>query len=147
MVALARGAGEPVAGDGDEVAEDGAGGRLAPGALAVEHQLAGGLGLDEHGVERAADRGQRVGVGIIAGCTRTATAPPSPSPTRSQIASSLTVQPISAARATSVADTAEMPSRCTSAAVTGVWKASEARIAALAAASKPSTSAVGSASA
>ena len=70
-----------------------------------------------------------------------------PFPTRSQIASSLTVQPISAARATSVAVTAEMPSRWTSAAVTGVWKASEARIAAFAAASKPSTSAVGSASA
>ena len=69
------------------------------------------------------------------------------SPTRSQIASSLTVQPISAALATSAAVTAEMPSRWTSAAVTGVWKASEARIAAFAAASKPSTSAVGSASA
>ena len=40
-----------------------------------------------------------------------------------------------------------MPSRYTSAAVTRVWNASEARIAALAAASKPSTSAVGSASA
>ena len=40
-----------------------------------------------------------------------------------------------------------MPSRCTSAAVTRVWKARLARIAALAAASKPSTSAVGSASA
>ena len=86
-------------------------------------------------------------VGIIAGCTRTATESPSPFVTRSQMASSFTVQPISAARATSVADTAEMPSRCTSAAVTGVWKASEARIAAFAAASKPSTSAVGSASA
>ena len=57
------------------------------------------------------------------------------------------MQPISAARATSVAVTAEMPSRWTSAAVTGVWKASDARIAAFAAASNPSTSAVGSASA
>ncbi len=40
-----------------------------------------------------------------------------------------------------------MPSRYTSALVTRVWKARLARIAALAAASKPSTSAVGSASA
>ena len=63
------------------------------------------------------------------------------------MASSLTTQPISAAEATSLAVTSAMPSRCTSAAVTRVWKARLARIAALAAASKPSTSAVGSASA
>ena len=48
---------------------------------------------------------------------------------------------------TSAAVTSVMPSRCTSAAVTREWNASEARIAALAAASNPSTSAVGSASA
>ena len=47
----------------------------------------------------------------------------------------------------SAAVTSVMPSRWTSAAVTRVWKARLARIAALAAASKPSTSAVGSASA
>ncbi len=61
--------------------------------------------------------------------------------------SSLIVQPIALALATSAAVTSVMPSRCTSAAVTRVWNASEARMAALAAASKPSTSAVGSASA
>ena len=63
------------------------------------------------------------------------------------MASSFTTQPMSAADATSAAVTSEMPSRCTSAAVTRVWKASEAKMAALAAASNPSTSAVGSASA
>ena len=47
----------------------------------------------------------------------------------------------------SAAVTSVMPSRWTSAAVTREWKASDARMAALAAASKPSTSAVGSASA
>ncbi len=61
--------------------------------------------------------------------------------------SSLIVQPISLALAMSPAVTPVMPSRNTSAAVTRVWNASEARIAAFAAASKPSTSAVGSASA
>src|SRR3712207_8103412 len=48
----------------------------------------------------------------------------------SQMASSLTVQPISVAPATSAAVMAEMPSRCTSSAPTGVWNASDARIAA-----------------
>ena len=51
------------------------------------------------------------------------------------------------ADATSAAVTSAMPSRCTSAATTRVWNARLARIAALAAASNPSTSAVGSASA
>ena len=51
------------------------------------------------------------------------------------------------ALAMSAAVTAPMPSRYTSAAVTRVWNARPARIAALAAASKPSTSAEGSASA
>ena len=63
------------------------------------------------------------------------------------MASSLITQPIAFALATSPAVTSVMPSRCTSAATTRVWKAMLARIAALAAASKPSTSAVGSASA
>jgi hypothetical protein len=63
------------------------------------------------------------------------------------MARSLTTQFDSLAAATSLAVTAVMPSRCTSAALTRVWKASDARIAAFAAASKPSTSAVGSASA
>ena len=66
---------------------------------------------------------------------------------RSQMASSLTTRPSARALTMSAAVTSVMPSRCTSAAVTGVWKARPARIAALAAASKPSTSAVGSASA
>ena len=61
--------------------------------------------------------------------------------------SSLTTQPIALALATSAAVTSLMPSRWTSAAVTRVWKARPARIAAFAAASKPSMSAVGSASA
>ena len=76
-----------------------------------------------------------------------ATAAPPGRRRSSQIASSLTTLPMSLADATSAAVTSAMPSRCTSEAVTRVWKASLARIAALAAASKPSTSAVGSASA
>ena len=83
--------------------------------------------------------------GIIAGCTRTPTERPSSD--RAQMASSLITYPIAAAPATSAAVISVMPSRCTSAAVTRVWKARPARIAAFAAASKPSTSAVGSASA
>jgi hypothetical protein len=54
---------------------------------------------------------------------------------RSQMASSLTTQPIPAAARMSAAVTPRMPSQCTSAEVTRVWKASEARIAALDAAS------------
>ena len=49
-------AGDPVPRHGDDVAEDGRGGRVATGAAAVEHQLAGGRGLDEDGVEGVADR-------------------------------------------------------------------------------------------
>jgi len=45
--------------------------------------------------------------GIMAGCTRTAT----PSPDRSQMASSLTVRPSSLAEAMSAALTSVMPSR------------------------------------
>ena len=52
---------DPVAGDGDEVAEDRAGGGRAAGPTPVEHQRAGGFGLDEHRIERVADAGQRVG--------------------------------------------------------------------------------------
>ena len=47
---------EPVAGDRDEVAEHGARGRRAAGAAAVEHQLPGRLGLDEHRVVGLAAR-------------------------------------------------------------------------------------------
>ena len=65
----------------------------------------------------------------------------------SQIASSLTTQPISRAEATSAAVTSVMPSRWTSPIETRVWNARPARIAALDAASNPSMSAVGSASA
>ena len=83
--------------------------------------------------------------GIIAGCTRAVTE--RPSALRSQIASSLTVQPMRSADAMSAAVTSVRPSRYTSSMVTRVWKAIPARIAAFAAASKPSTSAVGSASA
>jgi hypothetical protein len=75
--------------------------------------------------------------GIIAGYTRadTDSGTPSSAGVRSQIARSLITQPIAEAAAMSVAVTARMPSQCTSAAVTRVWKASEARIAALDAAS------------
>ena len=77
-LAGAAGAGEPVAGDGDQVAEHRGRGRRAAGAGAVEHQLAGGLGLDEHRVVGLAHRGQRVrprdhrrvhadGDGVVAG--------------------------------------------------------------------------------
>jgi hypothetical protein len=59
----------------------------------------------------------------------------------------LTIRPRVFADAMSAAVTSVMPSRCTSAAVTFEWKASPARMQAFAAASKPSTSAVGSGSA
>ena len=49
-----------VAGFGHHVAHDGGGGRSAAGATAVEHEVVGGLGLDEHGVEGAVHGGQRV---------------------------------------------------------------------------------------
>ena len=55
--------------------------------------------------------------------------------------------PERAAQETSCAVTAMIPVHATSAVLTRVWKASEARMAAFAAASWPSTSAVGSASA
>ena len=65
----------PVAGHRDEVAEHRARRRRAARALAVEHQLPGRLGLDEHRVERPVDRGQRVpGAG---------SSPGRPAPTRS----------------------------------------------------------------
>ena len=51
----------PVAGRHHQIAHHRRCGRRAAGALAVEHQPACGLGLDHHGVERAVDRGQRVG--------------------------------------------------------------------------------------
>ena len=144
----AAGPGEPVAGHRDQVAEHRAGGRRAAGAGAVEHQLAGGLGLDEDRVERVADRWPAgASAGSSPGARGRHRGLAAVGPASSQIASSLTTQPISRAAATSAAVTSVMPSRYTSAAVTRVWKASAARIAALAAASKPSTSAVGSASA
>ncbi len=46
--------------DGDDVAKDRTGRRHAAGSLAVEHQRTGGLGLNEHGVERTAHAGERV---------------------------------------------------------------------------------------
>ena len=62
---------DPVAAHRDQVAEHRAGGRRAAGAPAVEHQLAGRLGLDEHRVVRLARPRPAGGVrGIIAGCTR-----------------------------------------------------------------------------
>ena len=85
---------------------------------------------------------------MSAGWTRTETpSSPEASVVRSQMARSLTTQSMSLADWTSVALTSVMPSRWTSLPRTRVWKANEARMAALAAASKPSTSAVGSASA
>ena len=65
----------------------------------------------------------------------------------SAIASSLMTKPASFAAAMSAAVTELMPSQYTSSRENRVWKDSEARIAALEAASWPSTSAVGSASA
>ena len=47
----------------DQVAEHGAGRRAAAGAAAVEHELAADRALDEHGVEGAPHRGQRVRLG------------------------------------------------------------------------------------
>ena len=58
-----RGAGAEVAGGIDQVAQHGAGGRFAAGPAAVEHELAAHRALDEHRVERAPYRGQRVGLG------------------------------------------------------------------------------------
>ena len=84
-------------------------------------------------------------LGTMAGWTRTEiSGPPS---TSSAMASSLTEYPSRLAYATSAALTPLMPSRCTSASTMSLPNASEARMAALAAASCPSTSAVGSRSA
>jgi hypothetical protein len=86
--------------------------------------------------------------GISAGYTRADTpSVPLSSVTRSQVASSLMVQSAAWAAAMSSAVMDEMPSQWTSSAVTRVWNASDDRIAAFEAASWPSTSAVGSASA
>ncbi len=81
--------------------------------------------------------------GTIAGWTRTAISPSK----SSAIASSFTTYPRSRADAMSSPVMPVMPSRYTSLATTRAPNAIEAMIAALAAASKPSTSAVGSASA
>ena len=56
-----RRAGQQVARRVDEVAEHGARRGAAAGAAAVEHELAAHRALDEHGVERAAHRGERMG--------------------------------------------------------------------------------------
>ena len=58
-----RRTGEQVARRVDQVAQHGAGGRAAAGAAAVEHELAADCALDEHGVERAPHRRQRVRLG------------------------------------------------------------------------------------
>ena len=58
-----RRAGKQVARGVDQVAQHGAGGRPTAGATPVEHQLAADRALDEHGVERAAHRRQRVRLG------------------------------------------------------------------------------------
>ena len=55
-------AGQQVARGVDEVAEHGARGRPAAGAAPVEHELAAHRALDEDGVERAAHRGQGMGL-------------------------------------------------------------------------------------
>ena len=46
-----------------QVAQHGAGRGAAPGAAPVEHELAAHRALDEHCIEGAAHRGQRVGLG------------------------------------------------------------------------------------
>ena len=51
---------DQAAGGRDEVAQHGGRRRGSAGALAVEHQFPGVFRLDEDGVERAADGGQRV---------------------------------------------------------------------------------------
>ena len=108
-LADAAGAREPVAGDGDQVAEHRGRGRRAAGAGAVEHQLPGRLGLHEDGVVGLAHGRQRVGARDHRGVhpDRTDRA----SSRSSQIASSLTTLPISRADSTSAAVTSEMPSR------------------------------------
>ena len=58
-----RRTGEEVARGVDQIAQHGAGGRAAPGTAAVEHELAADGALDEHGVEGAPHRGQRVRLG------------------------------------------------------------------------------------
>ena len=136
------------AGRGDEVAQHGGRRRGAAGALAVEHQLAGVFRFDEHGVERSADGGQRVlarqqrgvdahghafaavGIGQLFGDSQ-----------------QLDDESGVLGRSDVGAVTEVMPSQWTFSRANRVWKDSEARMAALAAASWPSTSAVGSASA
>lgn len=82
--------------------------------------------------------------GTIVGWTPTARVP---SGETEHWASSLITQRMDSAAATSSLVTDEIPSQETSDRRTRVWNASEARMAAFAAASWPSTSAVGSASA
>jgi hypothetical protein len=107
--------GHPVAGDGDDVTEDGAGRRVAPGAAAVEHERPGSVASTKTALKASRTLASGWLRGIIAGWTRTLTASePSALVTRSQIASSLTTQSISLAAWMSPAVTSVMPSRCTS---------------------------------
>ena len=125
------------AGDRDEVAEHRGRGLHSPGARAVEHERAGGGGLDEDGVVGAVHGGERMVRGTSAGWTRADTPswPVSSSTSRSQTARSFTTNPARRAESTCSAVTFVMPSRCTASTGTLVWKARLARMAAFCAAS------------
>jgi hypothetical protein len=134
-----------VLGGVDDVAEHRARGREPAGASAVEHQLADRHALDEHGVEALAHRGQRVTDGhhrrVHAHGDRIVVVEPLGD------AEQLDAYPRRSATAMSAALMFEMPSWYTSPATTFGPNAIVAMIAALAPASYPSTSAVGSRSA
>ena len=108
------------AGGGDQVAQHGRGRRGAAGALAVEHELAGGLGLDEHRVEGAVHGGQRMLAREQRGVDAHAHAPPTVAVSAvrrcsfSAMASSLMTKPASLAAAMSAAVTCVMPWQWTS---------------------------------
>ena len=133
----AAAAGEPVAGHRDQVAEHGGRGRRTAGARAVEHQLAGRLRLDVHRVERAAARRPAGGcAGSSPGARGRADRAVGQVPLADRQQLDRAAHRLRARRCRR-----RSPRRCPRGArpprVTRVWKASPARIAALAAASKP----------
>ena len=128
----------------DEVAEHRARGRLTAGTAAVEHELPDGLGLDEDRVERLAHRGERV---VQPESSSGGRAPPRPSGPLPRRPAASRCSRGRAPDAMSASVSSLMPSRYTSPATTRAPNAIVAMIAAFAAASNPSTSAVGSRSA
>ena len=123
-------------GSGDDVSQHCRCRRSAACALTVEHQLTRVFRLDEDGVEGAMDGRQRVLPWKQRGVhPHSHAVSPSSLVIFSAIASSLMTKPASLAAAMSSALTPVMPSQYTSSSANRVWKESEARMAAFAAAS------------